>query len=561
MDNVIYILQNLHWFILFIGALIFFHELGHFLVAKACGIKVERFSLGFGPKLVSWRRGETDYRLSALPLGGYVKMLGEVPGVEIPPEDLPRAFSSKPVWQRSLVVVAGPAFNFVLAWFIYLAIGVGQRSFEDTRIGVVSRGEPAWQAGLRPGDRLTAIDGEPVREWEELRGWISERPGVTMTLTVERDGAERAVELTPGRHDEQNLFQEVETRGRIGISPTYVKPLVGVVDRDSPAAAAGVRTGDQLTAVNGREVGAWHEVRAAVAATPAGEPVRLALRRGEQSLAVSLTPSEAPAELDGDLFSAADAPHGYTGLVSQESLVAEVDADTPAARLGLQPGDRLVRLVIIKDQARVERPIDVWGLDLAAFHGVDARSDFLVTYQRGRQLFTGELRLLETKQKDELKNEHTTFVFGARNDPTTRGIYTYTRQVGLGEAMQRAGVEVWFAGTVVVKALAKMAQRKIPADSVGGPIMLFEIARMSAERGLRAYLSMMALISVNLGLLNLLPIPVLDGGHLVFFGLESLRRRPLSLRVREVANLVGMALLVLLMVLVLRNDLLRFVFG
>jgi regulator of sigma E protease len=561
MDTLVYILQNLHWFIIFIGVLIFFHELGHFVVAKLCGIKVLRFSFGFGPRLFGVQRGETDYCVSAFPLGGFVKMVGEVPGVEIPAADLPRAFSSKPLWQRTLVVLAGPVANLVLAWGVYFGINLGTRPFIEARVGGVAVGEPAELAGVRPGDRILAVNGEAIGDWEEMRTHIADQPGAHLRLTLERGGETREVEVVPREHAEKNIFEEEERRGRIGISPLYVKPVVAVVDDQSPAARAGVASGDRVAAVNGVAVSSWYEVREAVGRTPAGQPVTLSLQRGDQTRTLAFDPAEALPGVRADLFSSADAPGGYTGLVAAEAVVAKVAPETPAAEIGIQPGDRLLALTVVQGQKRVERPVGVWSVDLEAFRGVDARSDFIITFQRGREVRSEELKLQEKKEKDELKNERTVFVFGADNDDALLGTYTFERRVGPLEAGARAGEEVVYASTVVVMALVKMAQRKLSPRNMGSLIMLFNIAALSAEKGARPFLAMLALISVNLGLLNLLPIPVLDGGHLLMFSVEAVRRRPPSLRFREVANAVGLAILLLLMVFVLGNDIIRFVLG
>ncbi|MBI5508274.1 MAG: site-2 protease family protein [Deltaproteobacteria bacterium] len=556
-----YVMQNLPWFILFIGALILVHELGHFAVAKLIGIKVQTFSFGFGPKLFAVTLGETEYRLSAFLIGGYVKMLGEVPGTEIPPEDAPRAFSAKSVWQRSAVVLAGPFANFILAWVVYFGLTVGTRTVDDTRLGIVSDREPAWEAGLRPGDRVLRVDGVPVRDWEELREAISERPGASLHLAYERDGQTIETVVVPRAQDEANLFQELEKRGRVGISPHFVKAVVGVVDPESPAASAGVLTGDVVVQVSGRPVAAWHELRRELARTPPAEPMRITVERGNERLDFALTPSAAPAGLDLDLFSSADVPGRYTGLVTKESMVTAVEPGTPAAGIGLSPGDRLLRLVIEKEGRRIDRPIGVWGIDLLAFDGVDARSDFILTYQHGREVISRPFKLEPKEEKDDLKNKRTRYVFGAMNDVQTRGKYTTLREIGVQEAMRLATRAVGASATVVAKGIAKLAKREIPLETMGGPIMLFQIAAESAKQGIEYFLSTMALISVNLGLLNLMPIPVLDGGHMLIFGIEAIRRRPPSLRFREVANLIGLALLLLLMLLVFHNDIRRLLLG
>ncbi len=558
-----YVLQNLHWFILLLGALVFFHELGHFLVAKACGVKVLKFSLGFGPRLFGFVRGETEYLISILPLGGYVKMLGDTPGGDIQPIDAPRAFSTKPVWQRSAIVVAGPVFNLILAFGVYIGLFSGERTFADSRLGVVSHGQPAWNAGLRPGDKLLAIDGEPMPDFDVIKQHISARPGQAMSVRFERQGAEHTITLKPDAKDETNIFQEAETRGRVGISPQYVLPVIAVVDGESPAAKAGLKTGDRVTKVGGRAIGAWHELRAAVAEAPAGVPLAVEVQRDGQTASFELSPAgAAPAGLPAEIFSSADAPHGYTGLVSKDVLVASVDADTPAATMGLLPGDRLVAVrMIYDDETAVERPIGVWGVDLALFDGLDARNRFMLTFQRGRELKTEALKLSAKEHKDEFKNVRTRYEFGAKNDPELMDTYLYDRHVGVMEAIAEAAGQVKTDATLIGVGLAKMVQGRLSLDNMGGPIMLFVIAEKSAKRGPAAFLHIMAMISVNLALMNLLPIPVLDGGHLMFCIVEAVRRRPPSLRFREMANVVGLAILLLLMVLVLKNDILKYVLG
>jgi regulator of sigma E protease len=309
-------------------------------------------------------------------------------------------------------------------------------------------------------------------------------------------------------------------------------------------------------------VKAWHEVRALVEATPAVEKVRVTVQRGETTLTVAVQPGPAPADLSDDLFSSADTATGYTGLVNKDVVIAKVDDNTPAASAGLAPGDRLVRLRSEASDGRaVVRPIGVWETDLAAFQGADARNRFAITYQRGHEVKTGQIQLQEKKEADEFKNQRTRWVFGAENSQDALDSYTYQRHVGVGEALVEGTKQVGQDVHLIVAGLVRLFVGKIPIDSVGGPIMLFVIAEKSAKRGAEFFLRMMAVISVNLGLLNLLPIPVLDGGHLIFFGFEAIRRQPPSLRAREIANAIGLAFIFLLMVLVFRNDIVKYVLG
>ncbi len=553
-----YVFANLHWFLLFITVLVFVHELGHFLVAKWCGVKVLKFSIGMGPRIVSVRRGDTEYAISLLPLGGFVKMLGDMPGAEIDPEDADKAFNNKKVWQRAAIVFAGPLFNFVLALGVYFAMFTGQQTFEATRIGSATVNGPAWSAGLRPGDLILAVDGQKPRDYYELRELIGARPNSTLTIAYERDGEQHTANVTTRTYDENNVFQEREARGRIEVNNRFVEPLVAIVDTTSPAAQAGLLTGDRIMSVDGKQVSAWHEVRNLLQAGDG--PVKLGVRRGEQVFDLTLTPTEPVAHLGGELLSAADRKNGYTGLVSKESTLARVDADTPAALADLRVGDRVIA-VTTHDQAgtATTRPVNTLTLDLMM--ASDARDAITLVVQRGRGISTHEVKFTEREEKDDFKNVRRSQVFGAAGDPAAVGVYTMARKVGPVEGFTRAVKHVGQDMTLIVKGIAKIASGQLPTDSMGGPIMLFVIAEKSANAGLTEFLTMLAVISVNLGLINLVPVPVLDGGHLMFLAMEAIRRRPPSVRVREVANVVGLVMLLMLMVLVFKNDIVRFVLG
>jgi regulator of sigma E protease len=562
MGNVVNVLNSLPWFVLLLGALIFVHELGHFAFAKLFDIKVLRFSFGFGPRLFGTKRGDTDYCVSALPLGGYVKMLGETFESDVPEADRPRAFSSKPMWQRAIIAIAGPAANVGLALFVYVAMYVGPQTLYDTRIGIVTPDGPAFKAGIRPGDRIVALNGQPVSEWKQILRGIGGHPGAQLSITYARGSAQHTVAISPESQMEANVFQEQEKRGRIGISLFYVKPIIAVVDPQSPAAKAGLHTDDILVQVNGQNVGAWHEVRDLIAAAPAGKPVEVTVKRDEEHLTFSLWPAPPKPGLDSTLFSAADAAGGYLGLVSKDTIVAKVEPDSPAQGAGLEVGDRLLRLDRQSPGGQSQSsPISVWTIDLGAFQGSDAHSRFTVTFQRGDKILTGNMQLAEKLETDEFKNRRTRWVFGAENAAETLGTYTFTRTIGLGEAIEESVFRVGEDVSLIARGLERLLVGRIPLDNVGGPIMLFVLAEKSARHGMEFFWGMMAVISVNLGLLNLLPIPVLDGGHLIFLGLEALRRRPTSPRTREVANAIGLALIFLLMLLAFRNDFIKFILG
>lgn len=556
-----YVLANLHWFLLLIGALVFFHELGHFAVAKACNIRVLRFSLGFGPRLFNVRFGETEYSLSLFPLGGYVKMYGEGPNSEIEEAEKNRAFAYKPLWQRTAVVLAGPVANFILAIVVYTCMFTGPHVFGDTKLGVVTMNGPAWLAGLRPGDKIIAVNHEPVDRWEQLRDAISDRPNQTLDLTYERGGQKTDVRVHVGARLQPNAFAQSEEHGQVGVSLVYLKPILSVVDTLSPAALAGLKSGDSIESVNRVPVAAWHEVRERLGALPADLEVQLGVVRDGQHLQIGLHPIRTfPQGLAEDRFSSADVQGGYTGLVNQDVVVKKIESNTPAQRIGLQAGDRLLSLAITTpDGNTTRREVGVWEVDLANF-GLDARSELTLSYQRGRQVLQHGLHLQAKTEQDMMNNPQTSYVFGASNDAAALSDYTYERGVGVFEAMYEATLQVGEDMSLVAMGVGKMLQGALPVSSMGGPMMLFVIAEHSAKQGSRQFLRTLSVISINLGMLNLLPIPLLDGGHLLFFAIEAIMRRPPSLRVREYANMVGMAFVLMLMLLVFKNDFTRFLF-
>ncbi len=345
--------------IVVLGLLIFVHELGHFLAAKRVGVGVLRFSLGFGPVLVARRIGETEYCLSAIPLGGYVKMIGQEDDGSEPEAELasqPNSFAVKPLWARAAIVVAGPLGNLAFAVLLFSILFATGVPVTKAKIGDVKEGMPAAAAGLRPGDRVLAVDDRPVRRWDELSAAIRASEGRVVRLRIERDGEELVVSLRAKRTERPNLFGEPTAVYVIGVGPS------------------------------------------------------------------------------GDYF--------------------------------------------------IER--------------------------------SGPLRALWQGLSRTAELSHLT-----------------------------------------VLTLVKLFQRVVPASNLGGPLLIMKMAGEQAHEGLPALLFFMAVLSVNLGILNLLPIPILDGGHLVFMGIEKALGHPLAVRQREIATQIGMFLLISLMGFALYNDLHR----
>ena len=376
------VLGKLFYFILALGPLIFVHELGHFLLAKFFGVRVEKFSLGFGPKLYGKKIGDTEYLLSAFPLGGYVKMFGEggyieggevhtadgvdnLPADELPMETLREltaeektcSFAHKPVLARIGIVIAGPVFNLLFAWLIFIILCMVGVPTVTTKIGEALKDKPAAKAGIQKGDVITAINNRPVSRWDQIAEGVAASGGKPLVLSVQRDARTLTFTITPEPRVSKNLFGEN---------------------------------------VNGYAV----------------------------------------------------------GVASAGEMITE---------------------------------------------------------------FFGPL-----------------------------------------EALVKGTEQTWKVIELTFMSLVKMAQRVVPMDSVGGPIMIADMAGKMAESGGASFLAFIALISINLGVLNLLPVPVLDGGHLVFFFAELIFRRPVPQKVREYAQQIGMVMLLGLMVLAFYNDIIRY---
>ena len=343
-------------FVIVLGILVFVHELGHFILAKKLGVKILKFSLGFGPKLIGRKIGETEYQIAIVPLGGFVKPLGEDPHEDIATEEYHRSYWAQPIWKRTLIVVAGPFFNFFLAIALFSTINLFGIPYYPPQIGEVSPGLPAEQAGLKKGDTVLSINGEGVKKWDDLSKVIRSSKGQELLLKVKRDHELLDVRVTPKASTQKNIFGE----------DTHVF-VIGIIQPDQP-------------------------------------------------------------------------------------LVEKVG------------------------------PVEAAGSGL---------------------------------------------------------------------------VQTWSVIKLTVVSIVKLIERVIPAKTIGGPILIAHMAGEQARRGLLSLVLFTAVLSINLGVINLFPIPILDGGHFLFLSLEAILRKPISIRKMEIAQQVGLIFIILLMVFAFYNDLIR----
>jgi regulator of sigma E protease len=546
------------WFLLLVGMLITVHEVGHLIAAKLLDIKVLRLSIGFGPRVTALRRGETEYVLALVPLGGYVRLLGE-DGEPVAPVERARAFAHRPPWQRLTVILAGPLANLIFPLFLFVHLYAGQATAPSATIGAVFAGQPAAEADLRPGDRVIAVDDEAVRYWEEFNARVAAAPGRELRVTVERPGAERPLTkyVTPRQHLRSSLLGERERVGLIGVAPHYRLPQVGVIGEDSAAGRAGLRTFDLITSVQGRPVRTMADLE------PLFNP------RGGGMLLVSFVRVGGSDEPDGGLGFASVArlephtaqvvpqailgPHGTrydAGLLPADLFVHAVEPGTPAAALGLQPGDVLVSLDGAKltawellQQAFEERPLD----------------EHLLAWRRPGERDERQARFhLEPRRTlDEYQAESTLYLFGAETARAIRAVPEVKIEARLTAAIAQALARAFAVTAMMARVLLLTLLGRLPATAIGGPILIYQIAGVAAQHGMEQFLAMVGLVSLNLGLLNLLPVPLLDGGQASLVLVEAVRRRPVSAAARERATVIGVGLLITLMLLASRNDLLR----
>jgi regulator of sigma E protease len=539
--------MDLLYFVILVSVLIFVHELGHFTMAKLFGIKVLTFSIGFGPKFLRLRGKETEYCVGIVPLGGFVRMLEESRGEPVLPEDRRRTFEAQAIWKRVLVVMAGPVMNLLFPVLLYFCVFASEQRFVPPTVGVVLAGHPA-EGKLIEGDRILEIDGREIGTFVELQQAISQSPGKELKLHVFRSMSYVEVEVTPEEVLEGAGLERTAPVGRLGVLPHAPAAAIGIQNPESPSYRAGLRTFDVLTSVGGRPVKLYSDV-AKIIADNRGETVPVTYLRpkfldgalgGFADLAVfeagvaALTPEQG----QGDLYQ-------RTGIESSDMYVAIVPPGSAQAKANIQRGDRIWML----DQEKVGS----WSVLLERVFA-EKEKPHKITYIRDGREDAGTVQLRHELYVDESGQGHERFALRMEHwaptvpEPLVEHPHLYFY------ALRNAVEKTLDVARFLVVGMVHMAEGKISLSQLSGPIAIYEVAGREGAKGTDYFLWVMAVISINLGLLNLMPIPVLDGGHLVFLGSEAVLRRPLPIRVREVASLVGMLFLMSLMAVAFKND-------
>ncbi len=554
-------------FILVLGLLVFFHELGHFLAAKACGIYVDRFSLGMPPRVFGVRWGDTDYCIGALPLGGYVKMAGQedTPLSEEEreqtyghvPED--RWFNNKPVWQRFIVIAAGPLMNMVLAVLLYgIVAGFGayvRESDVDNRIGQVAPDSPASAAPLfamsadgampntnRPpdatgwetGDRIVSIDGSRVRNIMDVGMDALLGGGKVMNVVLERTAPDGKVTryLSPAA---PKPVAEIK-RVRFGVNP-FDTALVDSVVSGSPAEAQGVRKGDVIARANGKIVDSATFIDL-VEKVPEGGTVALDIRRGEETIPVTIQPSTIGRMLGLSIWSSWD-------------LNQELDENAQPVVIGVTKE--------VQDTTGIERRDIIETIDgkpatialLNDFERTHPSGTVSVEIRRPAILF-GALR----------KESHLTLnlpITPVRAIGVQLGAMMVFHRVPPAEVIPEAFSLSYQALARTLRTLQMLVTGGVSPKELGGPVLIYQITTAAARAGYSWLLSTTAFISANLCVFNLLPLPILDGSLLVYLIIEGIRRKPIDMRILERIQQVGLVMIVCLLLYVTFNDVSRWV--
>lgn len=546
-------------FIIVISILVFFHELGHFVAAKLCGIYVDRFSVGMPPRIFGVRWGETDYCIGALPIGGYVKMAGQedAPLSEeerdstyghVPPE---RWFNKKPVYQRIFVLVAGPFMNILLGFVLYTFLFVYGQPVVDSdlraSIGAIQPDSPAaaapmWRlenpdtsrppdaVGWRTGDVILEMDGKPVRRFEDVLARTVVGGTAERRLIIERhepDGStQRFLSLATPK-----LLDPKESYPRYGIAG-YIGARIAKLQPDAPALAAGLAPGDELLRANGTNVD-FTSFRQLVEKVPDGSQIALEVRRDGAILPVSCT-----ARTEGRLTECSLAPESEVGPEQARPVVASV-TEAYSKLTGLQRRD-------------VISAVDGRRMTLRELQDyVRGHAGGKITVEIARPAILFGLLQREATLTAELP------VNSVRAIGVELEQITTMQSLPLFQAIPRAWNKTVDMCFFIFDLLKALVVRNLSMSELGGPIMIFQVTASVAEVGIIALIGTMAFISINLGVFNLFPLPVLDGGQIVINIIEGIRRKPLSMKILELYQQVGLVMIIALMLFVTWNDIVR----
>ena len=622
-------------FVVLLSVVVFFHEMGHFLVGKFFKIGVEAFAIGFGKAIFKFKKGETEYRLNWIPFGGYCKFVGEIDDDDVSEEEKEKAFTLRPAYQRSAVIFAGPFMNVVLAFLIFSIMFLVGFPTPTTLIGSVNPDSPAAKAGIVPGDRIVGIEGKEIWRWEDMSEMLSTRPEMSTKIVIERDSQRIETTITPEKAAVRNIFQLYDTKGKVTLANQGDIPVFWKLN--SAAKKSGFSMSNKLLSIDGSNVTSWNEVAENLKGKEKS-PVwaQFECPDGPNSFLVL------PKISDDELILKLIVPKGVIGVAQNglRPIVGVPNPDSVAGQSGLKTGVQVIEvdgirifyqetlarllsdgkahtLVVAENWDKLEKDWITNEIQLAASELPDMASygieftdmyiyeiigesspaemaglkahDKLVSVEgytiSGWEEFTkivhdnpekeislGIIRDGQTldvrvtpelvEGKDLMGEEYRFGKIGimrmAAYEPTELRPEKYLNPI----TILKRGMELSIYWTVItLKAFVFIFSGDVSPKAIGGPITIAVMAGESARLGIFPFFLLMAIISLNLAVVNLLPIPVFDGGHLALNAIEMIRRRPIEQRIKEMIMRVGLAMLGIMIVLILYNDIARFSFN
>lgn len=520
-------IEKIFIFILFLGPLIFFHELGHFLFARLFGVRVEVFSIGFGPKMFKFKWGDTQWAVSLIPLGGYVKMYGDDPFNKdsVPAEERKFSFTHKGKWARFWIVMGGPLANFIMAYFLFFSLLMTGEHIPEMRIGLVPSDSVLYERGLRPGDGLRAVNGREITNPSDI---VIEGQGNIETITVKRSG--ERVDIALGMNGE--AFFEEFTK----YPPLLRRPIV--VNR----------AGEMFGVSFDRSQINWSESLDSMAHY--AETRTLYFFEMDAQTAQDPIPDYFPEPVDQMVLELQDRENfindlAVKGYLTLDLQVREVAAKSAAFDAGITRGDIIVSFE---------------GKEVYSFE--ELRSTLQVTDKEVVKvgvLREGERLEFDLKPQVQVHQGEEVKLIGVYSSGQYVGLeFIHTDPKGIFASSVTALTRTWETMVKTVEGFFRLMTGQISFKSIGGPIAIGQVASDSYNTSISYFFQLMALISINLGVINLFPIPILDGGHILFIILEAINGGPISRRKMEIAQQFGLSALLLLMVGAIFNDVSRF---
>ncbi|MBL7555072.1 MAG: RIP metalloprotease RseP [Bdellovibrionaceae bacterium] len=538
-------------FIVLLGVLVFVHELGHFLVARWCGVRVEVFSLGFGKKIFQYKKDETTYCISIIPLGGYVKMFGEQPGETIPESEKPFSFSHKKVGQRIAVILAGPLMNLIFAFFIFMIVSSLGELVKAPVVGEVQPVSSAEKIGFKPGDRVLSVNGIELKTWDDFQAALDANLDSTVAIDIERENTKERVKLDVPVKSKKNP-SVVSSKSQIGDVDglnLFSYAAVIAVSPSSPLATAGIQSGDRVSKINDIEITNFRDLEPALSklynSADAPKPAELKFKiarnendskkKLEQEFTIAGVDTSKPVTLES------------LKVESTQLYVDRVMPDSPAQIAGIQKGDRIVSIN--------GKKLTVWEDILNNIKSFDGNGKLAMEVRRGDEMVNVDVTPNMTTHMTQHGTEEKRFTIGISPYLMYAAPETVLLKfTDISSILKRSTERTWEVSVMTVLSFVKLINAELSPKNIGGIFSIAQAANETFKIGLVAFLQMMALISINLFILNLLPIPILDGGHLVFYTIEAIKGSPLSMNKIELAHKVGMILLFSLMVFALFND-------